>query len=152
MKIKKLTTKYSIARDKTAAEAHSQYGGLLARSGRTDEARAQLDEALAIAEESGAPGAHVSALLNRALLTGGDPAEALAAFAQAEQHMHHEARTESRFLLFRATGDKEHIEAAHKLLTFRVEHTPEQYRETTITNVRLHRDIEKAWEECLEAG
>jgi hypothetical protein len=34
-----------------------------------------------------------------------------------------------------------HLEAAHDLLAFLVAHPPEQYRETTLTNVRLHRDI-----------
>jgi len=135
------------ARDQDAAWAHIQYGVLLARIERADEARAQLEEALAIATEAGAPGNRMLALLHLALLENGDPAEALSAFTEAEGRMEHGRKTEARFLLYKATGDKQHLEAAHDLLTFFVEHAPEQYKETTLTNVKLHRDIMKAWDE-----
>ena len=53
----------------------------------------------------------------------------------------------ARYTLFRATGDIALLEAAHQALTFLREHAPEEYRETMITNVPLHRDIMEAWQE-----
>ncbi len=54
---------------------------------------------------------------------------------------------EARFLLFKATRDATHLEEAHRLLTHLRDHAPEEYRETMITNVPLHRDIAAAWKE-----
>jgi tetratricopeptide (TPR) repeat protein len=134
-------------RDEHAASSHLHYGALLARSGRSHTARDHLEEALEIAAEAGTPGLRMSVLLRLALLDNRDSTEALAAFAESGEHMEHDAKTEARLLLYRLTGDWEHLEAAHDLLLFFVEHAPEQYRETTLTNVRLHREIMKAWEE-----
>ena len=137
-------------RDDDAATAHLHYGVLLARLERTVEARTHLEEALAMAAESGAPSARVLGLVHLALLDGGasaDAAEAAEALREGAKRLEHNARMEASFLLYKATGDKQHLEAAHDLLSFFVEHASEQYRESTLTNVRLHRDITKAWNE-----
>jgi len=54
---------------------------------------------------------------------------------------------EARFLLWRATDDPAHLAEAHRLLRHLRDHAPEEYRETMIENVPLHRDIMAAWEE-----
>jgi tetratricopeptide (TPR) repeat protein len=132
-------------RDKSAASLLLQYGALLARLERADEARAHLEEALAMATESGSPSARVLSLVHLALLDGGHPAKAIEALREDTKRLEHGSCMEARFLLYKATGDKQHLEAAHDLLTFFVEHAPEQYRETTLTNVKLHRGIMAAW-------
>ena len=38
-------------------------------------------------------------------------------------------------------------EADKRLLDHLVEHAPEEYRESMLKNVRLHREIMEAWEE-----
>ena len=40
-----------------------------------------------------------------------------------------------------------HPGVAQRLLDCRVEHAPEEYRESMLKNVRLHREIMEAWEE-----
>ena len=56
-------------------------------------------------------------------------------------------KMEARFLLFKATKDAAQLEEAHRLLTYLSDHAPEEYRETMIKNVPLHRDIASAWKE-----
>ncbi len=58
----------------------------------------------------------------------------------------------ARFLLFKATSDRDHLAEAHRLLVFARDHAPEEYRETMIENVPLHRDIVAAWEEKQAAN
>jgi len=135
------------SREENAAIAHLRYGVLLARLEKTDEARTHFEEALAMVTESGAPSERLLSLVHLALLDGGDPAEAVEALREDAKRMEHTSRMEASFLLYKATGDTQYLEAAHDLFIFWVEHAPEQYRETTLTNVRLHRDIMKAWEE-----
>ena len=77
---------------------------------------------MTIATEADAPGRRLMALLNLFLLDGGDPAEALAAFEEAETRLEHAKRMEAQFLLHQMTGEKRHLEAAHELLLFLVEH------------------------------
>ncbi len=51
-----------------------------------------------------------------------------------------------RCLLWTATGDLTHLAEAKRLLDHLVEHAPEEYRESMLKNVRLHREIMEAWE------
>jgi hypothetical protein len=60
--------------------------------------------------------------------------------------LHPGAQVEARFLLWKATGDRSHLEAAHELLVHRRDHAPPEHRETMIVNVPLHRDIQAAWD------
>ena len=63
----------------------------------------------------------------------------------------HEARTEfpdrlsARFRLWELTGDRKHLDEAHRLLGFMRDHAPEEDRDSMIENVPLHRDIMAAW-------
>ena len=80
-------------------------------------------------------------------MRGDDSCPAVDAFEEHQSGMAHSERMESRFLLFRATKDPAHLEEAHRLLTHLRDHAPEEYRETMIRNVPLHRDIAAAWKE-----
>ena len=57
------------------------------------------------------------------------------------------ARAKARYRLWQATGDPVHLVEAHRFVYHFREHAPEEYWETMITNVPLHRDIMAAWEE-----
>ena len=45
------------------------------------------------------------------------------------------------------TGHVRVSAASRGILDYRVEHAPEEYRESMLKNVRLHREIMEAWEE-----
>jgi len=112
-----------------------------------DEARSHLTEALALGRDldSSCTVALSSALL--ALLPGAESAPAVEDFEDHEEHLDHFDRMKVRFLLFRATGGAAHLEEAHRLLCSVRDHAPEEYQETIVSNVPLHRDIMAAWEE-----
>jgi tetratricopeptide (TPR) repeat protein len=120
-------------------------GDLLLEQGTGQEAREALREALALAEENDIPSGIVEAAALLALLPGGDPAAAEAAFAAHEARLSHGGRMEVRFRLWRATGAAAHLEEAHRKLEHLVEHAPDEYRETMIANVPVHRNIAAAW-------
>ncbi|MHC4934146.1 MAG: tetratricopeptide repeat protein, partial [Planctomycetota bacterium] len=73
--------------------------------------------------------------------------DALARFEEHEERCHHILRMETRHLLWEATDDPAHLDEAHRLLCHLRDHAPEEYRETMIENVPLHRDIMASWEE-----
>ena len=130
---------------KGMASTLASLGALLAREGRPDEAASHLTEAQEIAR--GAPGSLVLAACHLALLPGGDPTAAADTFAAHEDRLGHDAKMQARFLLWKATSDPAHLAEAHRLLEFARDHAPEQYRDTILENVPLHRDIVAAWEE-----
>ena len=53
---------------------------------------------------------------------------------------------DTRLVLWKATHDTAHLTEARRLLDHLVEHAPEEYRESMLKNVRLHREILEAWE------
>jgi tetratricopeptide (TPR) repeat protein len=112
-----------------------------------EEARPLLEEAVALGEELGSAGPVVLGRCHLALLPGAEPDQALAAMAEQGDGLRQDERMKARFLLFRSTGDAAHLAEAHRLLTHLRDHAPEEYRETMIANVPLHRDITAAWEE-----
>ena len=76
-----------------------------------------------------------------------DPGPALDAFAEFQDRLARDEEMEVRFHLWRATSEPAHLEEAHRLLSHFRDHAPEEYRETMIENVPIHRDIMAAWEE-----
>ncbi len=86
-------------------------------------------------------------VLHPHLRSDGDSAAALEEFGEHETRVGHAEKMKARFLLFKAMRDAAHLEEAHRLLTYLRDHAPEEYRETMIANVPLHRDIMAAWEE-----
>jgi tetratricopeptide (TPR) repeat protein len=118
-----------------------------AARGHVDRARTSLDEALAIATEVGSPGTILAATVDLARLPDGDMCAALAAFEEHGDKSGHGTVMDIRFRLWELTDDETHLDDAHRLLCFMRDHAPEEYRETMITNVILHRDIMAAWQE-----
>jgi hypothetical protein len=82
-----------------------------------------------------------------ALLAGrGDADEAISALAGDEPHMTLEERIQTRYLLWRATGDRAHLARADDGLRHLRDHAPRELRDSMILAVRMHRDIEQATE------
>jgi tetratricopeptide (TPR) repeat protein len=131
------------------AESRLRRGAFLLRSGRVDEARADLDAALTIARELMLPSIELSAAAHLALLPGADLAAARGALIAYEGRIDARTAMDARFLLFQATRDRAHLAEAKRLLDFMVEHAPPECRESMLTNVRLHREIVAA---CKEQG
>jgi hypothetical protein len=50
------------------------------------------------------------------------------------------------FAMWKASNDRAHLEEAHKLLAFARDHAPEEYRQSMIENVPMHKEIMEAWE------
>ena len=120
-------------------------GAILARGRRPEEARPYLTASQAIACEVGSPGPLVLASCSLALLPGGAAAAATDAFAADEGRLRHDDKMQARFLLWQATSDSARLTEAHRLLEFARDHAPEEYRDTMIEIVPLHRDIVAAW-------
>jgi hypothetical protein len=87
------------------------------------------------------------ATVYRARLPGGDKDAALAALAEHQELAEHGAKMDARFRLWELTEDKAHLEEAHRLLCYALDHSPEEHRTSMTENVPLHRDIMQAWEE-----
>jgi len=134
-----------IGHSKGVAEALVNLGQDARKAG-APEAPGLLTEALALARELDCADVIVAAATHMALLPGGDAAPALAVFAANESRMSYIQKMEARFLLWQATGDGIHLEAAHELLVHLRDHAPPEYRDTMIVNVLLYRDIQAAWE------
>jgi len=110
------------------------YGSLatIARaSGRDDDAIRHLDRAI---ENDAA----VGVLAMRACYEGGDAA---AAERELESRMSMPVEMHARYLLYRATGNAEHLAAARASLEKLRENAPEGDREAMLECNRLHRAI-----------
>ncbi len=120
-------------------------GGLLARQGRTAEAVQFVQEAIVLAWELDASVDSVLATMHVTLLLGGDPADAEAIFAANDGRLEHRAKMEARFLLWRATRLRHHLDDAHALLVELRAHAPDEFRGTIVDNVPLHHEIDAMW-------
>ena len=85
--------------------------------------------------------------MDRARLPEGDVERALQALTEQEDRMAVDVHMGCRFALYEATGDRHHIEEAHRLLMQQRHYAPPEFKESMLTNVRLHREIMEAWEE-----
>jgi serine/threonine protein kinase/tetratricopeptide (TPR) repeat protein len=115
--------------------------------GETESARARIEEARSLAREAGSPSAIVASTVEAARLPGGDVEAAIAALNEHEDRLGHGLRMDARFRLWELTGDPVHLGEAHRLLEFGLDNCPEEYRESMVAEVPLHRDIMAAWEE-----
>jgi len=122
-------------------------GRLEAAQGDERVATAHIGEAVALAGELKSPDVILGAAIERARLAGGDIQAALAAFAEHEERVGADEKTNARFRLWELTSDKTHLEEAHRLLCYARDHSREDCRTSMIENVPLHRDITRAWEE-----
>jgi tetratricopeptide (TPR) repeat protein len=114
------------------------------RAGDTDRARPALEEAATWFREQGVHGRLAVATALLACLPGGDPAPALAELEEADTP---DDKLRGRWFLFRATGDRPHLDAAKRLLDEALAKVPEEYREGMVARVRLNREILAAWRE-----
>ncbi len=133
----------------TAAATQLALGTLRAAAGDAEGAQSSLDAARDLAATIGAPGYETLARCELACLHGGDAAAALAAFTEHEDRLSAAERLVARHLLWKATGDRAHLEEAKRLLDESVAHVDEETRQSMLTNLRLNREIMAA---CKEAG
>jgi serine/threonine protein kinase/tetratricopeptide (TPR) repeat protein len=143
-----LDVRRSMGAQGEVAESLLARGALFDPEGRADEARADLQAALAIARDLALPGVELAACAHLALLPGGDVAAALAELAAHEGRVAVQTAMEARFLLWQATHDPAHLAEAKRLLDFFVEHAPPESRATMLANVYLHREIAAAAKEA----
>ena len=125
----------------------SSLGDLLLDQGRGEQAVPFLEEALSLVKEKGMPRTEVVVLCRLALLPDGDTQTALETLTAKQDQLGPPEQRSARFLLFRATKDEAHLVEAKHLLDYLVEHAPEDCRESMLKNVRVNRDIMKAWAE-----
>lgn len=126
-------------------EVSFRFGCLFQRLERAGEARAKLRDAVNRAREIDSAKLEVLALAHLALLADGDAGEACERLAAFESRLPHLAKMEARFLLWQATRDRPHLDAAHELLMALRAHAPERDRDVLIERVPLYRDIEAAF-------
>jgi serine/threonine protein kinase/tetratricopeptide (TPR) repeat protein len=127
-------------------------GSLRAAAGDEEGGRKSLAAARDLANELGFPGHEALARCELALLPGGEPADALAAYAEHEERLDAGDRRSARLLLFRATGDRVHLEEAKRLLDDALSKVPEDYHDSMCQNVRVNREILEAWKAELGDG
>jgi hypothetical protein len=114
------------------------------RAGKSAEAKSAATEALALLREQGRALELCQAHAFLAILPEGAAEAAEAALEDAGESGN---TPKTRFYLWKATGKRKHLAEAKRLLDFRVEHTPEEYREPMLRNVRVNREILAAWAE-----
>jgi serine/threonine protein kinase/Tfp pilus assembly protein PilF len=127
----------------------AQLAYLRLRAGELNGARAAGEEALARAREQEQRGAIACCLALLATVPGGDAGAAESALLESRERVLMEATMQARLDLRQATHNPAHLAEAKHLHDFKVEHAPPEYRETMLTNVRLHREIVAA---AREAG
>jgi tetratricopeptide (TPR) repeat protein len=129
------------------AATHLALGGLRVEAGDSDAGRKLLVSARDLAAEVGAAGIETLAHCHIACLPGGDAKGAITVLHAQEDRLEADERREARCLLWRATGDRAHIEEAKRLLDMEVASVDEEARASMLTNLRLNREIVAAWTE-----
>lgn len=129
---------------RVGSTTHLYLGSLRAASSDPERARGSLTAARDIAAASGFRGVETLARCELALLPGGDPADALAAFAEHGGRLSASERREARYLLWRATGDAAHLAEAKRLLDESVSWMSAEDRASALTNLRLNREVVEA--------
>ena len=133
----------SASADSDASLDLIEIGDLHGQAGDAEAARAALEEALALTRKQQRPELVALALALLACLPDGEAKVAESALADAGES----DTPRVRLLLHQATGDRAHLEQAKRLLDEALSKVPAEYHEAMLTNVRLHRDIMKAWNE-----
>ncbi|MHC4940718.1 MAG: protein kinase domain-containing protein [Planctomycetota bacterium] len=129
---------------RSLALSHCDLGRLGIQDGNTSEADRQLDEARAIANRIGAPEFDALAAANMALLPGGDVDAARRALREHGARLEFPEEMSAFFALWKAGGNSEDLAKAYEMLTHLRDRAPEEYRESMIENVPLHKAIMEA--------
>ncbi|MHC4223482.1 MAG: protein kinase domain-containing protein [Planctomycetota bacterium] len=125
---------------KGIAETLTDLAELESVRGNREQALDYLNEALEMGRKISVPAVLLLALARIALLRDGE--ESLVAEAlEHEQDSPYEQRMRARYWLWLATKDRAHLEEAHRILTHLREHAPEEYRNSMVDDVSLHRAI-----------
>jgi hypothetical protein len=122
-------------------DAHLALGALRIAAGDCEGGRRSIAAARDMAREIRAPGVEVLARSQLALLPGGDAADALAASAELGERLDARERAEAALLLWKATHDPVHIEAAKRLLDESIAQADEETRGLMLTQLRVNREI-----------
>jgi len=132
----------------------SRKARLRARSGETDGALADIDDAIALATEVGNAPTLVFATLRRALLDPRRVEEAERCFAEHAGRLSQADAMEARFELWRVTKSRGHLDEAARLLRGFLDPLPEETRRRSLLLVPRHRAIATAagWELPAESG
>lgn len=132
------------------AEALVGLGRLHLLEGRAAKAGARLEEAAGVARRAEEWNTLALATCLRAAMKGGDPGAAAKVLEEIGDRPWLVARMEARWWLWKAGGDRSHLEEAWRLLVHLREHAPLEYRDPMVEKVPLHRDIAAAAREaCL---
>jgi tetratricopeptide (TPR) repeat protein len=123
------------------------FAGLRLTQSRPEDARALLEEGLALARDLRYRNAEALACAYLSLLPEGDASEAEALCAAHEEEVGRFERIELRLVLWKATGRVEHLAEAQRQLTFLRDHAPQDCRESILENVPLHAAVVAAWAE-----
>ena len=140
-----LSLSEEIGHRRLTAGTHLALGSLRAAASGGVGGLESLAAARDLAAEMGFPVQETLARCELACLPGGDADDALAAFTANDEHLDAEQRREARWLLFRATGDRAHLEEAKRLLDESVAHVDDETRTSMLTNLRIPREIMAAW-------
>jgi hypothetical protein len=120
-------------------------GRLLSARGRPDPAREALESSRVLARMMGLAGPQALAAVHLSLLPGGEPSDAKATVATHEERLAVTERLEARFLLWKGTRERAHLEEAHRLLLVLRDATPKNLRDTMFQGSPLRRDVLAAW-------
>jgi tetratricopeptide (TPR) repeat protein len=126
-------------------------GSLLRRSGDLERASKALLEAGDLAREAGSSHVEALAALELALIEG-EVRKALPVVSASKAKLSPLQSIATHQLLWQVTRDRAHLEKAHRILSRLRDYAPEEYRDTMIANVPLHRDIMVAWREHQAAS
>ena len=126
------------------AEAHLIRGRLRQAAGNADAARDDVKRARALAADIDHPGIALRAACRLAGGDGGRAEDAEATSREMAPRASVCARTEGHWLLWCATKDPSHLEAARALVVHLCDHAPEDLRGSLVERVPLHRAIMEA--------
>ena len=118
------------------------------RLGREPSARARLEELLGIAKADEERDEVVLAQAHRAVLDPRRAAEALATLREHEPYLKHVTRLSVHYMLWRASGARDLLQAAHRYLESTCANAPEEDWVSMLENVPLYRDIVRAWNDA----
>jgi len=115
------------------------------RLGDRDKAAERVRDCTPLATDLGEPGAALALAMMRTALEPRRLDELSAALHRHRSRCSVQARMAAAFALWQGTEDSGCLKDAHSMLEDLRDHAPEEYRETMIANVPLHRDIMAAW-------